>query len=86
VLKHLQWDCVARANSLQVDTHYWGNFTVDHFRRALHAMDNSTLIALNFDRRGVSAVSLMYCLWAEIAACHDAPFTFVFVKQQAVLY
>eukprot|EP00193_Tetraselmis_chui_P022063 CAMPEP_0177774276 /NCGR_PEP_ID=MMETSP0491_2-20121128/13397_1 /TAXON_ID=63592 /ORGANISM="Tetraselmis chuii, Strain PLY429" /LENGTH=339 /DNA_ID=CAMNT_0019292597 /DNA_START=196 /DNA_END=1215 /DNA_ORIENTATION=- len=51
-----QWDCVARANSLQVDTHYWGNFTVDHFRQALHAMDNSTLIALNFDRRGLGQV------------------------------
>mmetsp|Transcript_1222 Transcript_1222/g.2905 ORF Transcript_1222/g.2905 Transcript_1222/m.2905 type:complete len:335 (-) Transcript_1222:153-1157(-) len=48
-----QWECIAQANSLHVDTKYWGTFAVQDLRDALHAMNETSVIALNFDRRGV---------------------------------
>mmetsp|Transcript_38846 Transcript_38846/g.109921 ORF Transcript_38846/g.109921 Transcript_38846/m.109921 type:complete len:221 (-) Transcript_38846:1423-2085(-) len=48
-----QWVCLAARNNLTVTTHMWGEFTIDDFRSALQQMDASSLVALNFDRRGV---------------------------------
>lgn len=59
----MQWGCIAQANSLQVDSKYWGSFSLQEFRRALHDMDGSTYVVVNFHRKGVSVRNHLLCIF-----------------------